>query len=248
VAKDCWFKNSSKSKRPAEFKLADDETAAFGAATKERNLEEYLLGTIDASQMDNPDIWIADTAATVHMTSYASGLENMRNTTPELITMGNASTETVNKVADVTGVINNNGAKARIQITDVTALNNGHFNLFSISQALKKGWKLAGDNDKIIISRNNCQIVFNIKIKTAKGVLFATKLKEIPNSVARQAISTKNWSSLKNKHIRSLDKCLKLVQMRSQNRWVGILKKRWAHVHYVLKQKHGKRTLHQIQK
>jgi hypothetical protein len=91
-----------------------DETAASGAATKERNLEEYLLGTINSSQMDNPNIWIADTAATVNMTSYANGLENVRNTRPEMITMGNGSTETVNKVADVTGVINNNGAKARI--------------------------------------------------------------------------------------------------------------------------------------
>jgi hypothetical protein len=89
-----------------------DETAAIGAATKERNLELYLLGTIDSSQMKNPKIWIADTAATVHMTSYASVLENVRSTKPEIITMGNGSTETVNKVANVTGIINNNGAKA----------------------------------------------------------------------------------------------------------------------------------------
>jgi hypothetical protein len=46
------------------------------------------------------------------MTSYVSGLENVRNTAPELITMGNGSTEVVDKVADVSGVINNNGAKA----------------------------------------------------------------------------------------------------------------------------------------
>jgi hypothetical protein len=45
--------------------------------------------------MNNPNIWIADTAATVHMTSYASGLENVRNTKPELITMGNGSNETM---------------------------------------------------------------------------------------------------------------------------------------------------------
>jgi hypothetical protein len=55
LAKDCWFKNSNIGKRPAEFKPAD-ETAALGAATKERNLEEYLLGTIDTSQIKNPDI------------------------------------------------------------------------------------------------------------------------------------------------------------------------------------------------
>jgi hypothetical protein len=49
-----------------------------------------------------------------------------------------------------------------------------------MSQALKKGWKLAADNNKIVISRNNCQIVFDIKIKTAKGVLFATKVERNP--------------------------------------------------------------------
>jgi hypothetical protein len=177
--KDFWFKNSNKDKKPAEFKPAD-ETAALGAATKERNLEEYMLGTIDRSQINNPDIWIDDTAATVYMSSYVSGLKNVRNTEPELVTMVNGSTEVVDKVADVAGVINNNEAKAWIQMTDVTVLNNGRFNLFSISQALKKGWKLAGDNNKIVTSRNYCQIVFDIKIKTAKWVLFATKIERNP--------------------------------------------------------------------
>ena len=106
------------------------------------------------------------------MTSYKNGLENVKNIKPKLITMGNGSAEIVDKIADVVRTINNNGTKAAICITDVTVLNNGHFNLFSISQALKKGWKLTGDKDKIVISSNYCQIVFNIKIKTAKGVLF----------------------------------------------------------------------------
>jgi hypothetical protein len=110
------------------------------------------------------------------MISYISGLKNVRNNESELISMVNCSTEVVDKVSDVAGVINNNGAKAQIRITDVTVLNNGHFNLLSISQALKKGWKLAGDNNKIVISRNIFHIVFDIKIKTAKGVLFATKI------------------------------------------------------------------------
>jgi hypothetical protein len=47
-------------------------------------------------------------------------------------------------------------------------------------QALKKGWNVAGDNNKIVISRNNCQILFDINIKTAKGVLFATKIERNP--------------------------------------------------------------------
>jgi hypothetical protein len=178
LAKDCWFKDSNKSRRPKDFRNQNREAAAVGIdKTVTRDIsEEYLLGTMDTDQINSPDIWIADTAATVHMTPYRMGLENIKKTDGEAITMGNGSTETVTEVADVTGEIECKGKMIQIRIKDVTVLKNGSFNLFSVSQALKKGWILEGDKDKVVIKKGKLEIKFDIKIKTTKGVLFATKI------------------------------------------------------------------------
>ena len=187
MAKDCWFKESNKSRRPKDFRH-NREAAAL--VIDEEVKEEYLLGTIDADLINSPDIWIADTAATVHMTPYRTGLENIKKTKAEAITMGNGSTETVTEVADVTGELECKGKLIQIRIKDVTILKNGSFNLFSVSQALKKGWILEGDKDRVMIKKGKLEIKFDIKIKTAKGVLFATKIernKEFCGAVDGQA-------------------------------------------------------------
>jgi hypothetical protein len=43
------------------------------------NLQEYLLGTLEYSDMINDqDLWIADSAATVHMAPYQNGIKNIK--------------------------------------------------------------------------------------------------------------------------------------------------------------------------
>ena len=39
---------------------------------------EVLLGMTDNVAVDQPDLWIADSAATVHMTPYKNGLVNLK--------------------------------------------------------------------------------------------------------------------------------------------------------------------------
>jgi Zinc knuckle len=75
LAKDCWFKESNKDKRPPAFvvKSNKDESGEKAAAMIDdvNNLQEYLLGTMDNSDVINDqNLWIADLAATVHMTPY----------------------------------------------------------------------------------------------------------------------------------------------------------------------------------
>jgi hypothetical protein len=55
------------------------------------NLQEYLLGTMDSSNVINDqNLWIADSAATVHMTPYQNGLKNFKKVDDiGMITMGN---------------------------------------------------------------------------------------------------------------------------------------------------------------
>ena len=150
------------------------ENAAVGI-DKEANsdINEYLLGSIDLSVLNDDDIWIADTAATVHMTPHRERLESIRNITAKTITMGNGTTEEVTESGDLFGEIKSKGKTIPIRIQDVTIMPNGTFNLFSVSQAL---WEMEGNKNEITLKKGKCELKFDLKISTSKGVLYATKI------------------------------------------------------------------------
>ena len=91
IAKDCWFKSANNKPRTTDSTNRQNmkrENAAVGI-DKEANsdINEYLLGSIDLSVLNDDDIWIVDTAATVHMTPHRERLESIRNITANTITM-----------------------------------------------------------------------------------------------------------------------------------------------------------------
>jgi hypothetical protein len=47
------------------FKPVED-TAALGAVKEEQSLKEYLKSSMNNNPLNNPDIWIDDTAACSH--------------------------------------------------------------------------------------------------------------------------------------------------------------------------------------
>ena len=50
------------------------------------------------------------------------------------------------------------------------------FNLFSVSHCLRKGWALHGDFSGFTLTRGSSTIVFDIRIKSGSGYLWAAKL------------------------------------------------------------------------
>jgi hypothetical protein len=142
------------------------------------NLQEYLLGTLDNSDMINDqDLWIADSAATVHMTLHQNRLKNIKKVNNiGTITIGNGTKEQITEVADVIGTISVKNEAKRVGIQDVTILKNGQRNLFSHSQMLKKGWKLTNNNKYIAISKGDLEIRFNQRIPTKNGVLYGVPI------------------------------------------------------------------------
>jgi Zinc knuckle len=175
LAKDCWFKESNK-----DIKSNKDESSEKAAAmiNDVNNLQEYLLGTLDNSNMINDqDLWIADLEATVHMTPYQNGLNNIKKVDNiGTITIGNGTMEQITDVADVLGTISVKNEKKRVRIQDVTILKNGRFNLFSLSQMLKKGWKLTGNDEYIAISKGDLEIRFHQRIPTKNGILYGIQI------------------------------------------------------------------------
>jgi hypothetical protein len=88
------------------------------------NLHEYLLGTLDNDDVIcDPNLWIADTAATVHMTSHCQGLTNLRKiTNAGMINMGNSTQEKIEETADIVGTIKSCKEGKRVRIQDVTII------------------------------------------------------------------------------------------------------------------------------
>jgi Zinc knuckle len=68
LAKECWSKNPKK-----DGQGAPNEVGATAVSEMMTNLDEYLLSRI-GEEVNNPDLWIADTGATVHMTPYKNKL------------------------------------------------------------------------------------------------------------------------------------------------------------------------------
>ena len=56
--------------------------------------------------MENPNFWIADTAASIHMTPHKSGMVNVRDVTHH-IAMGNKTKATTTQAGNILGMLCN---------------------------------------------------------------------------------------------------------------------------------------------
>ena len=104
----------------------------------------------------------------------------------DAITMGNKISEKAIKIADINGVMcDKHGVEiAKAIMQDVTLLPAGKYNLFSLTKMMKKGWKLSGDDNAIVLTINDKTIAFDIKIPTPKGLLYAMYMKKAVTEVA----------------------------------------------------------------
>ena len=76
-------------------------------------------------------------------------------------------------------------------MTDVIWNPNFNYNLFSASRCLKDGWTMQGSSEGIIMTSpdERHQIVFDQKIKTKQGMVYAEILRETWKSQVRKLIS-----------------------------------------------------------
>ena len=198
-AADCWEKEENKHKRPKGYKTANErssgsETGASAVDGHGPKIEFLLCGMSfpnDVEFLNDPNVWIADTAATVHMTPHREGLTNVRKATvSDAITMGNGTAENALEIGDIIGTIcdKHGNELGTGKLTDVTVLPTGKYNLFSVTQMLKKGWKLSGNDQALTLAKGDCEISFDIQIPTPKGKLFAMYVKRHENREVGNAL------------------------------------------------------------
>ena len=133
----------------------------------------------DQAMLLDPNVWIADTGATVHMTSSKLGMiKETKADNDEKVTMANGMADGAESVIDIRGTICNKEGKPdkEVVLREVSFMPKGRFNLFSVTRLQKDGWILGGDRSSIWLTKGNSKIVFDIIIPTRKGMLFAVYL------------------------------------------------------------------------
>ena len=188
---DCWEKEENAEKRPKNWK--GKEVAAASVTVNNDTPVEYIMigkgksvGEIDppdgfpatAKLLDSPDIWVADSAATMHNTCHKAGVINLR-VDGQAIVMGNGEEINTREMGDIRAVAcdRNGNQLVDIKLTDVAVNPNGTFNLFSTTKMQKEGWILHGNDKFISLKKNDVEIKFDIIIPTPMGALYCAYLK-----------------------------------------------------------------------
>ena len=145
---------------------------------------ELLLSTIDEESQTfpnsqelllDPNIWIGDTAATVHMSPHEKGMTNVKKIHGG-ISVSNGEAMVAKKVGDIPCEIcdKHGNILQTAKISEVALTKSSPFNLFSLTKMMRQGWKLSGDGDNgITLKKGENILAFHIPIETPKGVVYA---------------------------------------------------------------------------
>ena len=132
--------------------------------------------------LSDPNVWLADMAATVHTTPHRIGLIATKGATAgDSITVGNGTRIAASVVGDISGIMcDQYGVEIGPgKLHEVSHLPDGKFNLFSVLRLQNEGWLLHGDKDCIWMTKEKGKIVFDIKILTPKGAVYAMYFKHL---------------------------------------------------------------------
>jgi hypothetical protein len=145
--------------------------------------------------LNDPNIWIGDTAASVHTSPYQHRMTPEGNAVKNgSITVGNGITDKTAMYGNISGTIcNKQGTKVgRAKLTHVAHSPNMKFNLCYLSKFCQDGWEMKGNKDFLVMERNNQKIKFDIKVTTATGVVYCMYLQrdeEIANAAVEYSIN-----------------------------------------------------------
>jgi hypothetical protein len=173
---NCWGKPGNEGKKPQWLKNKEQASAAIGRSTAPELLLCGLTFPTSQKTLEDPNVWIGDTAATTHSTPHTQGLYDMQEpTAKDSVTMGNGKSESASSIGKLTGTLCNKHGDKLLKSTmeAVTHLPTGKFNLFSLTKMQKNGWLLHGNAKAIWLTKQDTTIMFDIIIPTPEGMVFA---------------------------------------------------------------------------
>jgi hypothetical protein len=128
----------------------------------------------------DPNVWIADTGATVHATQNSSAMiKKCDRNGNDSVTMGNGKSEATEWYGDlhVTLCDMDGNTKGDSKMTHVAYVPTSKFNLFSLTRMMINNWILGGDENSIWLEKGRNKIVFYIKITTSTGDIYCAYMK-----------------------------------------------------------------------
>jgi hypothetical protein len=170
------MKSGNENKKPQWLKNKEQVSAAIGRSTAPELLLCGLTFPTSQKILEDPNVWIGNTAATTHSTPHTQGLYDMKKSTAkDSVRMGNGKSESASSIGKLTGTLCNRHGDKLIQSTmqAVTHLPTGKLNLFSLTKIQKNGWLLHGNNKAIWLTKGDDKITFDIIIPTPEGMVFA---------------------------------------------------------------------------
>ena len=132
----------------------------------------------------NPNYWVCDTGASGPSCVHVKGLIKVRDRVSDEMHGNNGSTLPIIKRFDMAGTVHNrqNEPVSSIVIRGVNHVPSSTFNLFSVAQSLKHGWKFYGNYQGFVLTKGDARIVFDIRIPSGTGYLWATTI--VPSKTA----------------------------------------------------------------
>ena len=115
-----------------------------------------------------------DTGATTNSTGNSFGITDMKTAQGSVTKMGNGAKVKTKAIGTLKGTIcDKSGSEiGPVTINDIHLLPGSPFNIISGTKLLVNGFKLSGDVNAIKYSKNELSIMFDIKIKTVRSLLF----------------------------------------------------------------------------
>jgi hypothetical protein len=147
-----------------------------------------FAATLDAEKFDD-DIWKCDSGASSHYCVSDKGMFDVRDI-DEKIRVGNGNLLVATKIGnlklDVTQI---DGTKFTITLQGVKFVPDLWVNLFSINQALKKGYRISNDYIIISLSKGLNKITFDRFFKAKDGTVSGISMRPYDNPVAHTVLN-----------------------------------------------------------
>jgi hypothetical protein len=137
------------------------------------------------------DIWIGDSGASYHYCNNDAALYDYAMISEEK-TVGNGNVMIATKIGKLRyEILQRNGESLIITLQDVKFVPDLWINLFSIGKALKSGFNLGNDGEKIKLMKGNVVILFDTCLKTKNGFVSGIKIRPVLADVGATIVDSK---------------------------------------------------------
>jgi hypothetical protein len=175
--------------------LIDEVESAF-ESPKDVILEELVMQAMDDKQefpkalqlLNDPNIFIGDTGASVDMTPNKSCLTDSK-TCDMTVHVGNSEHTSATHSGRLPAMVCDKKGVEQFKITfpEMHVVPSAPYNIISLTLRMENGWDLGGNkHDGIWIEKDGVRICFDIRIETRKGVIWAACFK--PSTVRQQLL------------------------------------------------------------